>query len=135
MKLEGHDEEDEENDKNYYEIEREDLRSILFSSKNPTKGNSNVKKKIHSYHTTKNNIKKPLAYFKVCDFCRKKENICDCLQLLRGKTVQQTDQISTIPQKKTYFENLIYLQYKPKPPSFIDVKENLQKTQCYSLYQ
>ena len=136
----GEDNEENEEPEPENENEKEDMKNIIFSIKSPSLDSKFTGKKTNrGYQTTKNNIKKPLSYFKICNFCGQNENICDCSLLLKGesKHKEEHSQKSFIIQNIDieYKEKLTYYKYKPLPPKMTEILKNIKDLQNYSTYQ
>lgn len=138
MKLGGGAGNEEENDQNEDENEKEDIKNIMFSINanlmNPTISSKSITR---GYHVTKDNIKKPLAYFKICNYCGSNENICECSNFLSKTKIIQNSPIENYNKnEKSDFidENFCYF-YKKKPPLQQDVLQDLKERKNFSLYQ
>jgi len=128
---------DEDNENFNDENEKDDIKNIMGSLKHNNPIGSFLKggKSKRGYHTTKNNIKKPLKYFKVCDFCGRNENICNCAELFKMKKNIQNVESSLKISEEHYSEIVTHYFYKKKPPTVSEVKQNLQELKNYSIYQ
>ena len=111
----GEKEEDDDDNQNNDEDEKEDMKNILSTLKSPVESKVHGKK-TRGYFTTKNNIKKPLTYFKICEFCGKKANICECQLILKGMKKTENDKMDIeMPEKTKQNYKFIIYRYKIQP--------------------
>jgi len=143
MKQGENENENDDDDENHNddENEKEDMKNILLTLKSPIESKMQGKK-TRGYFTTKNNIKKPLTYFKICNFCGKQANLCECLQILNGQTnfkkdqmiIEETDMNNNNEDLK-YMETYHIYKYQKKAPSIKEVFQNLKESKIFSVYQ
>ena len=87
------------------------------------------------YKISKKNLNKPVARFKICDYCNKFLTYCKCQeQTIEEQKTELNDENNNFHLKPEYIKSNIY-EYKKKPPNLESIKIDLKENKKMTLYQ
>lgn len=133
--MDGSDDSEEDDGTN----EKEDIKNIMETTRNVNEflQYSEKEKETNSrgYKISKKNLNKPVARFKICDYCNKFLTYCKCQEkIIEEQKAELNDENNNFHIKPMEINQRIY-QYIKKPPNLNTVKIDLEENKKTTLYQ
>lgn len=116
--------------------EKEDIKNIMETRNiNELLQYSEKEKETNSrgYKISKKNLNKPVARFKICDYCNKFLTYCKCQEkIIEEQKMELIDENNNLKPEPI---NPNLYKYKKLPPSLDSIKTDLKESKKMTLYQ
>lgn len=116
--------------------EKEDIKNIMETRNiNELLQYSEKEKETNSrgYKISKKNLNKPVARFKICDYCNKFLTYCKCQEkIIEEQKMELIDENNNLKPEPI---NPNLYKYKKLPPSLYSIKTDLKESKKMTLYQ